>query len=210
MANIRFRLAKPSDAKQIADCHWHVRDRYDKGIFLSLGKGFLKAYYEIILNDPNEIVVCAENTNGEIVGFASGSLDAASQAKSIRKHKIKLGLAAMVGIAKHPSFLKGVWQRYRSLAENSNGQQFLHMDGARSEYLCWKKDAEGSMSMMLLDKIKFKMMYELGVRECFFEIDRHNERLFNAQLRNKNISLINEYTLPDGRVRGLFKIVLTK
>lgn len=28
MNDIRFRLAKPSDAKQIANCHWHVRDRY--------------------------------------------------------------------------------------------------------------------------------------------------------------------------------------
>lgn len=209
MSNIKFRLAKPSDAKQIANAHWTVRDRYTDGIFLSLGKGFLRAYYEIVLDDPNEIVVVAENENKEIVGFSSGSLDADSQAKSIRSHKIKLGFAAMIGIIRHPSFLKGVWQRYQSLS-NKSDQQFLHMEGARSEYLCWKKGAEGSMSMMLLDKIKFKMMYELGVRECFFEIDRHNERLFNAQLRNKNISLINEYTLPDGRVRGLFKIILTK
>lgn len=209
MGNIKFRLAKPSDAAQIADTHWTVRDRYTDGIFLSLGKYFLREYYRITLDDPNEIVVVAENEKKEIIGFSSGSLDAVSQAKSLRSHKLRLGFAAMIGILRHPSYLTGVWQRYKSLG-NKDGQQFLHMDGARSEYLCWKKGAEGSMSMMLLDKIKFKMMYELGVRECFFEIDRHNERLFNAQLRNKNISLIDEYTLPDGRIRGLFKIVLTK
>lgn len=59
MSNIRFRLAKPSDAKQIADCHWHVRDRYSTGIFLSLGKVFLTTFYKITLNDPYEMVVCA-------------------------------------------------------------------------------------------------------------------------------------------------------
>lgn len=210
MSEIKFRLAKPSDAKQIADCHWHVRDRYTTGIFLSLGKGFLKAYYEIMLNDPNEIIVCAENSAGEIVGFSSGSLDAVSQSKTIRSHKFKLGFVAMIGIVKHPSYLKGVWQRYKSLDNKSNRQQYLHMEGARSEYLCWKKGADGSINMMLLDKIKFKIMAELGVKEVFFEIDRHNERLFKTQERDKSITLLTEYQLPDGRTRGLFKKVLTK
>ena len=206
---IRFRLAKPSDAKQVTDCHWTVRERYSDGMFLSLGKGFLQAYYEIVLDDPNEVVVCAENENGEIVGFSSGSLDAKSQVKIIKKHKIKLGFAALSAIIRHPSYLKGVLQRYLSL--NNNGQQkFLHMEGARSEYLCWKKGADGSINMMLLDKIKFRIMNELGAKEVYFEIDRHNARLFNAQMRDKTITLLTEYQLPDGRMRGLFKKVLTK
>lgn len=207
MGEIRFRLAKPSDAKQIANCHWHVRDRYSQGIFLSLGEGFLRAYYKVILDDPNEIIVCAENKKGEILGFSSGSLNAESQAASIRGHKIRLGLAAMLGLMRHPSYFKGVWQRYTSLKSTSD-HKFLHMEGARSEYLCWKKGAEGSISMMLLDKIKFKMMHELGVKEVFFEIDRHNERLFKAQEKMKNITLLEEYTLPDGRIRGLFRMDL--
>ena len=207
MGEIKFRLAKPSDAKQIANCHWHVRDRYTEGIFLSLGKQFLRAYYQVILDDPNEIIVCAETMDGEIVGFSSGSLNAESQAVSIRNHKIKLGFAALLGLIRHPSFFKGVWQRYTSL-KTADDHKFLHMKGARSEYLCWKKGAEGSISMMLLDKIKFKMMRELGIKEVFFEIDRQNERLFNAQQRMKNITLLEEYTLPDGRVRGLFRMDL--
>ena len=64
MSNIKFRLAKPSDAKQIADCHWHVRDRYTQGIFLSLGKRFLVSYYEVILNNGFEIKV---DNNGNIL-----------------------------------------------------------------------------------------------------------------------------------------------
>ena len=207
MSEIRFRLAKPSDAKQIANCHWHVRDRYTEGIFLSLGERFLRAYYQVILDDPNEIIVCAENKDGEIVGFSSGSLNAESQAVSIRSHKVKLGFAALLGLIRHPSFIKGVWQRYTSL-KSTGDHKFLHMKGARSEYLCWKKGAEGSISMMLLDKIKFKMMHELGIKEVFFEIDRQNERLFNTQQRMKNITLLEEYTLPDGRVRGLFRMDL--
>lgn len=44
MSEIRFRLAKPSDAKEIANIHWHVRERYTQGIFLSLGESFLRAF----------------------------------------------------------------------------------------------------------------------------------------------------------------------
>ena len=209
MSDIKFRLAKPSDAKQIADCHWHVRDRYTQGIFLSLGKSFLKAYYKVVLDDPYEIVVCATNEKGTIVGFSSGTLDAKSQSLTLKQHKFTLGWAAILGLIQHPSYLKGVLQRYNSL-KGKGEQKFLHMEGARSEYLCWKKGEDGSISMMLLDRIKFSMMYELGVRECYFEIDQHNDKIFNAQLRNKNVTLLDEYTLPDGRVRGLFKIVLTK
>ena len=61
MSDVKFRLAKLSDAKQIANVHWRVRDRYHKGIFLSLGERFLRTYYRIILNDPYEVVVCAIN-----------------------------------------------------------------------------------------------------------------------------------------------------
>lgn len=209
MGKIKFRLAKPSDAKQLTDCHWNVRERYTQGIFLSLGKSFLRAYYEIILDDPNEIVVCAENEKGEIVGFASGTLDAKSQSVTIRKNKLKLGIYAMLGIIRHPSYLKGVWQRYKSL-NNKGDEQFLHMDGARSEYLCWKKGDENSMGMMLLDRIKNKIFLDFGVKEVYFEIDRHNEKLFQNKLADKNTCLVKEIKLPDGRVRGLFKRVLTK
>ena len=204
MSDIRFRLAKPSDAKQIANCHWHVRDRYTEGIFLSLGERFLRAYYQVILDDPNEIIVCAENKEGEIVGFSSGSLNAESQAISIRSHKIKLGFAALLGIIRHPSYFKGVWQRYTSL-KSTDDHKFLHMKGARSEYLCWKKGADGSISMMLLDKIKFKMMHELGIKEVFFEIDKSNERWLNAVMRDKTNSIIEEYILPDRRIRILIR-----
>lgn len=78
MSNIRFRIAKPSDAKQITDVHWHVRDRYTEGMFLSLGRSFLKTYYKIILNDPWEVVICAVKEDGKIVGFSSASQDAKS------------------------------------------------------------------------------------------------------------------------------------
>lgn len=209
MGKLKFRLAKPSDAKNIANLHWRVRDRYTDGIFLSLGKGFLVAYYEIILNDPNEIVVCAEKEDGAIVGFSSGTLDAKSQSKSLRNHIIKLGFWAIIGCLRHPSYLKGVWQRYRSLRDTT-APQFVHTEGPRTDYLCWEKNDPNSIATMSMEKVKLNIMSEFGVKEVFFETDRHNERLYNYYMKEKSVKLVCEYKIPDGRIRGLFKRSIIK
>lgn len=204
MNDIRFRLAKPSDAKQIANCHWHVRDRYSQGIFLSLGKGFLRAYYKVILNDPWEVVVCAERGDGKIVGFGSTTLDAAAQAKNLRNHKVKLGYAALFSIIAHPRLFKEVWLRYKSL-KGGDRQKFVHVEGVRGEYWCWLKE-EDSMLSIDMDNAKSHIVYDLGYHECFFEVDKFNTHVYKYHL--KRSEPIEEITLPDGRVRVLFKTQL--
>lgn len=208
MSNIRFRLAKPSDAKQIANCHWHVRDRYSQGIFLSLGEGFLKAYYKVILNDPWEVVICAENDKGEIVGFCSATLDGRAQAKNLRKHKIKLGLAAVNAILIHPYLLKEVWLRYKSL-NSSNSQKFLTIDGVRGEYWCWRKE-DDSLKSAEMDKVKNQILYDLGCRELFFEVDKFNKQVYKYHIKVNKAEPVEEITLPDGRERVLFKQIIKR
>ena len=205
MSEIRFRLAKPSDAKQIASCHWHVRDRYSQGIFLSLGEGFLRAYYKVTLNDPWEVVVCAERSDGVIVGFTSATLDATAQAESLRKHKLTLGLAAIKGLICNPSLIEGVWQRYRSISSSESGQKFVKTDGVRSEYVCWLKDDKNSMMYSVMERVKRQILYDLGVKEYFFEVDKHNEKMLQYHMRVSKAVPVEEITLPDGRVRVLFK-----
>ena len=177
MSEIRFRIAKPSDAKQLAYCHWHVRDRYTQGIFLSLGKSFLRTYYKIILDDPYEVVVCAEK-DGKVIGFSSATLDAASQAKTLKKHKVKLGFSALWAIISKPSLLKDVWQRYRSLSNDKNVPEFVHTEGVRGEYWCWLKDFEDGFKSIEIGKAKENIIYALGYKELFFEVDKFNKRVY--------------------------------
>ena len=70
---IVYRIAKVSDAKQIAQIHYSVRHKHPLGIFSQMGFSFLKQYYRVILDDPYEIIICAENDKREIVGFNSGN-----------------------------------------------------------------------------------------------------------------------------------------
>ena len=211
MSEIKFRLAKPSDAKQIADCHWHVRDRYTTGIFLSLGKGFLKAYYKILLNDPYEVIVCAEREDGKIVGFSSMTIDAAAQAKNLRSHKIKLGLAALKALLLNPKLIREVWLRYKSLSSNNEGPSFVHTEGARAEYWCWLKSERDSSRSTDLAVITKKILANLGIVTVYSEIDKSNKRVFNyftKYYKEHTIEIIDEIVLPDGRQRVLLKETL--
>ena len=42
MAKYKLRLAKPSDAKEIANLHYSIREQGAPGIFAMMGKPFLK------------------------------------------------------------------------------------------------------------------------------------------------------------------------
>lgn len=205
MSNIRFRLAKPCDAKQIAYCHWHVRDRYSQGIFLSLGERFLRQYYKIILNDPWEVVVCAENQEGKVIGFSSATLDAAYQAKNLRNNKLKLGMSVIFAVIQKPILLKALWQRYQSLKNVSKAQEFVHTEGARGEYWCWLKEEEDILLSVDLDNSKGQIMYDLGCREIYFEVDKFNKQVYKYHTKVRKAEPIEEITLPDGRVRVLLK-----
>lgn len=210
MTNIRFRLAKPSDAKQIADCHWHVRDRYTQGIFLSLGKEFLIAYYKIILNDPYEVVTCAERNDGKIIGFCSATIDAKKQADNLRRHKLYLGISAIKAIIKKPSLMKAVWQRYKSLSSTSQAPNFVHSEGVRCEYWCWMKDEEDMMMSVDLEKANANILYSLGIREVHFEVDKFNKAVYRYHVKINKCQPIEEIILPDGRVRVLLRSPLCK
>lgn len=207
MSEIKYRLAKVSDAKEIANVHWSVRDRYSQGIFLSLGKNFLYTYYKIILNDPWEVVVCAVNKSGKIIGFASTTMDAKEQSIRLRNHKLQLGFSALLEIIKHPSLALAVWQRYKSLKDNGEGPVFVHTEGVRGEYWCWLKN-EDSLKSIELSNIKNKVLYNLGVSEMFFEVDKFNKAVYNYHLKINKAEPISEVTLPDGRVRVLMKKTL--
>lgn len=204
MSEIRYRLAKPSDAKEIADVHWHVRDRYTQGIFLSLGKGFLESYYKITLNDPWEVLVCAINEEGKIVGFTGTTLDAKKKYANVRSHKFTLGWAALKAIVCHPSLLKDVWQRYRSLGDSDEGSKFIKTDGARGGYWCWLK-SDDSLKSYELTKVKNNILRDLGLKEFFFEVDKSNKAVYKFHLKVNKAEPLEEITLPDGRVRVLMK-----
>lgn len=210
MSEIRFRLAKPSDAKQIANVHWSVRERYTEGIFLSLGRSFLARYYKIILNDPYEVIVCAENESGKVLGFSSATQSVEKQANNLRKHKLSLGLAASFSLLLHPSLIKEVWVRYKSVRGDKDAPRFVGTSGCRGEYWCWLKDGECSMLSSKVDTIRNLILADLGEKYMLGEVDKKNESVLQYQCGVNGAEVIDEIVLPDGRERVIFRMDLKK
>ena len=204
MSEIKFRLAKPSDAKQLADVQMHVKERYNEGIALALGKRYITAYYKIILNDPWEVVICAENEDGKIVGFISDSLNAKERFENIRKHRLTLGFAAMTSLILHPSLIKDVWQRYKSLNNKNSKEKFVHTEGVRVGYWCWLK-SDDSLRSIDLNRANGAILRALGVKVIHFEVDKFNKAVYKFNIKVNKAEPVEEITLPDGRVRVLMR-----
>ena len=200
---ILFRIAKPADAKQIADVQFSVRDKHPLGIFSRMDRCFLAQYYKIILNDPYEVVICAENSNKEIVGFNSATLDAAHQMKTLRKHIISLGFAAIPSIIKSPTLFKELIKRFNSTSEKSN-EKFVYAEGPRGEYWAWKPNAPNSLGAIDLSLKSNQLMAVLGVTHIYIEVDIDNKNVL-AYHKAMKAEVEQIITLPDGRKRALLK-----
>ena len=199
MSNIKFRLAKPSDAKQIAYVHYHIRDKYDQGFFAQVNYSFLKQYYKVMLNDPNEVFVCAENEEGKILGFNSGSLDAAKQFSMMRKKKWMFAFPLILTALKNPQIIKKAIDRFK-FTKGESDTQYITSSGVRGEYWGWLPNEKDSDASVLMHERWIAVMKSLGVKEIFFEVDSINKKIFKFHKVN-GAKVLNTFTLPDGRER---------
>ena len=198
MSEIRFRLAKPSDAKQIANVHYHVRDKYGEGFFAKVNKSFLKQYYKVILNDPYQIVVCAES-DGQILGFSSGTMDAAHEFSNIRKNKWRFVIPLLTSALTNPQIIKAAISRYQSTKNNSE-KEFIVVNGARNEYWAWLPGREDSYMSIYTYELLLYFMKCFGVKEVRGEVDAVNEKVAKMALRYGN-KVEHRFKMPDGRER---------
>lgn len=202
-STIIFRIAKPSDARQIAIVQYSIRDYNPKGIFSKMDLYFLTHYYKIILNDPYEVVICAENEDREIVGFNSATLNASWQMKTLRNHWFSLGVSAIPSIIKSPKLIKSLVQRFKSTSEKSS-EKFVYGEGARGEFWAWKKGDSNALDAVNLSLKSNKIMAVLGVSHLYIEVDLDNDKVLAYHKAMKaNIEQI--IMLPDGRQRALLK-----
>ncbi|MEG0108669.1 MAG: hypothetical protein RR705_07440 [Lachnospiraceae bacterium] len=202
MSNIKFRLAKPSDAKHIAYVHLHIRDKYDKGFFAQVNYSFLKQYYKVMLNDPYEVVVCAEDETGKIVGFSSGSLHAEKQFRTMRDHKYSFVCSLMTSAFSNPRIIKSAFDRFKSTKGESENK-YVISKGARAEYWGWLTGRTDTDQSVIMQEIWLYFMKLLGAKQIFFEVDKVNKRIYKYHKINGAEELSN-FIMPDGRERVEF------
>lgn len=198
-----FRIAKLSDLQQITDLDYKVRIANSPGYFTMMGKSFLKEYYRIVLNDPYEVIICAEDLDGNLLGFNSASLDVKRQFIRMRKKKWRMVLASLPSFIKHPSLIKMTFQRYNATA-GSHDKRYIPEEGARGEYWVWDPEKPNGLLNAGLYSAFLKILYNLGVNILQFEVDADNETVLSFVKRNKAYE-VEKVTLQDGRERYLME-----
>ena len=198
MGKIIFRLAKPTDAKQIANVHFHVRDKYGEGFFAKVNKLFLVQYYKVILNDPYQVVVCAEQ-DGKVLGFSSGSMDVTKEFAHLRKNKWRFLWPLFTSALSRPGIIKDALDRFKSTGQDS-GIKFVNADGARNEYWAWLPGHDESYMSIYTQELMLYIMKICGVKNVYGEIDTVNKKVVKMQTRNGN-RILDSFAMPDGRER---------
>lgn len=207
MSKIQFRLAKPSDAKAIATLHYKVRDTYSVGYFAQMGLPFLKAYYKVVLNDPYEVVVCAEE-DGQLCGFCSASLDINKQMERMNKKKFSLLWPALSSFIAKPSLIKATIKRWK-VSQHKDDEKLIPKEGARCEYWMWDASNKNSAYSVALWNAYLQILYILGVKKFPLDVDDVNEKVMKFHLLNKAVAT-EHITLSDGRERTLLEYDLVK
>ena len=204
-----YRIAKPCDAPSLSRLHFKVRENNSSGIFAQMRLSFLTRYYRIILNDPYEIVICAEDDSKRILGFNSCTLDADSQKRFVKKHKISLVIASVTSIICKPSLIKQLLNRYSFIRGHKHTVQYFVDKGVRGEYWVWDKDCKDAIGSVELNMVFRKVLKSLGVNEYHYEVDADNKNVLAYHKKNNDV-LVDKIELPDGRKRYIMKSILTK
>ena len=206
--SISYRLAKVSDVQSIANLHWESSKKQPSSFMFKLGYLFLVRYYKCILNEKQSVVLCAEDEEGNLLGFVSGSIDASERTNTLQANKISLLLAAVPQIIMNPALIKDIFSRYYSGSVES-GDGYIVQDGPHEDFWAWKESYKSGNESILLHLAWLKMMNVLRVSHVKGEVDDENTVILKIH-KLLGAKIIKEYTTPDHRKRYVFEYDLSK
>lgn len=204
-AGIRYRLAKSSDAHDLARVHFTCAADQRKSFFYQLGPGFLAAYYAVMLAEKHSIVLCAIDENGKLTGFASGSLEADEHAQVLRRHRLRLALACLPALARKPAILAGLISRQKLETADGNGNTgYIVLHGPREEYWAWLPEQRKAGGAIELHRKWLELARLMGAKQVRLEVDRENPQVEQLHLR-LGARVVKRLVTPDGKERVILE-----
>ena len=200
--NIRF--AKQSDYKILARIHLECGKNQPDGFMHQLGIIFLKTYYSILLNERKSVIVLAEDKNGFVHGFSSGTLAAEEHLLVLKKNRIKLLISSIPALLLSPKLIFKLLARDRYVNGSENSIKFGVTMGSRCEYWAWRPEHKNlSMSIHLFNTWR-KIIFDLGSNSIKGEVDLKNKYIFKMH-KILGANVVGQLNLPDGRERVIIE-----
>jgi hypothetical protein len=197
---LRFRSAKPSDARQIAHVLIRTFGNRDEEFMLKLGTPFLTAYLRVVLNEAAHVGLCAVDDAGRIVGVELGTLDAGAELRALRRNWYRLASGAVSGLIRRPSLVPGLWRRFRDTSDHRKARRYVVSSGARSGYWAMLPSLRHGAAALELHQRFLRMMKLLGASVVAFDVAAHNSGVIDLH-RRLGARITEELSLPDGRRR---------
>jgi len=210
---MKFRLAKASDCRQLARVFLacSAEDEAERENFAyRLGRVYLRQYYRVLTREDRSVVLCGVDDADprRVVGFVSGTLDAAEGMKSFRRYRWRLGLAASLALLTRPGLLAGLVRRYRATATatGGGGPRYVISSGARMTYWGVLPEARHGPGGLLLLQKWLHLMWLLDAQEIRLELNRENTRAQQAH-RMFGAEVTEQFVTPEGRERVIMRYV---
>ncbi len=201
---VRLRLANISDSFALARIHCECAAELDSSFLLQLGVRWLAAYYDTMLRSPHSVVVVAvEMSTGQVIGFASGTINAEEQLRALRRRTLYLGLWSLPAVLQKPRLIGGIVQRY-FITSGEAVEKVIVTKGARAEFLAWRKDFRNGGGALGLLQAWYGVVRELGVSQVLFEVDDTNVAGMRMH-KMLGAVVLRTFTTVDGKVRNVMQ-----
>jgi hypothetical protein len=204
---MNYRLAIQGDAKRLAYLHRLSSEKQPGGFMYQLGSPWLEQYYRILLGQRYTVIMCAEDDHGKIIGFASGSLDAAEGIAALRRNRLKLLWAALPAILRNPNLVKEVRSRQNSDSADQPSQGYVLQAGAHEDYWAWENPKQPGAIELHLKWLS--LMRLLGVKSVKGEVDIVNDMILKTHQR-LGAKIIGTFITPNGNERVIIEYVLDR
>jgi len=197
------RLAKLSDVNSLAKLHLECSESQPTGFMFKLGLPFLRTYYKLLINEKESVIILADDENGNLLGFASGTMNAAAHLNNLKRNRFRIGLSIIPAIIKSPKVLSEILDHDKFVLSRDGYIQFGAMSGPRSEYWVWKHNDKSNKSIPLL-KTFLKVLFDLGATSVKAEVDIDNKNLLTIY-KFLGAKVVEHLKLNDGRNRVIIE-----
>lgn len=192
---IKFRSALPEDLRGVIRIHKQAFT----GFFLTkLGPGFLVKYYRLIMEQPDGILLVAED-DPDIAGFVAGFGSPASFYHEMKRRKVSFALAAIPALLRTPRIWPRLLLDFREV-RNGADPAFARASG-RGELSsigvapAWSGRGIGR-GLLAAFIVRAK---EIGLNAISLTTDADNNDAVNEFYRKAGFQLERTFTQKDGR-----------